>query len=217
LFKNFVSFEKKEMEFKAVIEKRTSVRSFLPDPVPLADIREMVRIAGLAPSVNNFQPWSFVYIANKALLADMARVVAEALRKFPLKPSKTTTNVMNQVEWYSTFFKDAPAVLALVLHPYESVWEKGVEIDHEEINRMRNYPDIQSAGACIENLLLAATDMGYGACWLSGPMVARLQLETMLGIAEPDKLLSFVSLGKPSKDFQPREKPNLAENLKMFL
>ncbi len=32
---------------------------------PLEDIREMVRLASLAPSVNNYQPWSFVLITNK--------------------------------------------------------------------------------------------------------------------------------------------------------
>jgi nitroreductase len=212
-----VTYPEKTMELKNAIEGRTSVRSFLPDPVPLSDIREMVRLAGLAPSVNNFQPWSFILITNRLKINEMASIVAGKLKEVPLKNSKLTGNIMNQVEWYSTFFKDAPAVLAVVLHPYESVWEKGVELSHEEINRMRNYPDIQSAGACIQTLLLAAVDLGYGACWLSGPMIARHELEELLEISAPQKLLSFVGIGKPSRDFMPKEKQNLAENLKMFL
>ncbi|MDZ7815660.1 MAG: nitroreductase family protein [Planctomycetota bacterium] len=42
---------------------------------------------------------------------------------------------------------------------------------------------MQAIGAAVENLLLAATDMGYGTCWLSGPMVARRELERILDVS----------------------------------
>lgn len=205
------------MELKTAIENRTSVRSFLADPVPLSDLREMVRLAGLAPSVNNYQPWSFILVSNRKMLNEMAALVSARIREAPAKSLRNAENIIHQVEWYSTFFKDAPAVFAVVLHPYESVWEKSSSFTHDEINQMRNHPDLQSAGACIQNLLLAATDMGYGACWLSGPMIAKKELEMILGIEEPLKLLSFVSVGKPSRDFRPKEKANLSESMKMFL
>jgi len=41
------------MELKAAIEARTSVRVFKDEKIRLSDIKEMVRLAGLAPSVNN--------------------------------------------------------------------------------------------------------------------------------------------------------------------
>ncbi len=66
--------------------------------------------------------------------------------------------------------------------PYETVLETAVELTHDEINTLRNYPDIQSAGASIQNILLTAVDMGYGACWLSGPMFARQEIEQMLNV-----------------------------------
>jgi nitroreductase len=204
------------MELKKVIEQRTSVRSFKDETIPLENIKEMVRLAGLAPSVNNFQPWHFILIQNKGKLKELAELVSEKYKAFPVKNSKISQNVKNQVEWYSTFFKDAPALLVLVVDEYESVWEKGVDLSHEEINKMRNHPDIQSSGACIQNLLLAAVDMGYGACWLSGPMVAKAEIELLLGIQKPESLLSFVALGKPTKDFKPKEKMNLAEKLEII-
>jgi nitroreductase len=204
------------MELKKAIEVRTSIRSFKEEAVPVEDIKEMVRLAGLAPSVNNFQPWRFILIQNKKKLEELAEIVSQKYKAFPAKNSKISQNIKNQVEWYSTFFKDAPALLALVVGEYESVWEKGVDLSHEEINNMRNHPDIQSSGACIQNLLLAAVDMGYGACWLSGPMLAKADIETLLGVQKPEFLLSFVALGKPSKDFKPKEKMNLAEKLEIL-
>ncbi|PKP35776.1 MAG: hypothetical protein CVT98_10030, partial [Bacteroidetes bacterium HGW-Bacteroidetes-15] len=89
---------------------------------------------------------------------------------------------------------------------YETVLEKGITLSHDEINVMRNSPDIQSTGACIQNFLLAAVDMGYGACWMSAPMVAREDIEKMLDIDDSTKLISFVAVGKPLKESKPREK-----------
>ena len=204
------------MEFKEVIEKRTSIRSFRSDPVPVEDIREIIRLAGLAPSVNNYQPWSFVVITSKKVMNTLADIISEKIQSYPVKNSQLSANVTNQVEWYSTFFREAPVLVVVVLDKYESVWEKGVELGHDEINRIRNYPDIQSAGACIENLLLAAVDMGYGGCWLSGPMVARDEIETVLEIMKPSMVLSFIALGKPSKDFKPKGKENLGESIRII-
>ncbi len=204
------------MEFKEVIEKRTSIRSFRPDPVPVEDIREIIRLAGLAPSVNNYQPWSFVVITSKKVMNTLADIISEKIQSYPVKNSQLSANVTNQVEWYSTFFREAPVLVVVVLEKYESVWEKGVVLGHDEINRIRNYPDIQSAGACIENLLLAAVDMGYGGCWLSGPMVARDEIETVLEIRKPSMVLSFIALGKPSKDFKPKGKENLGESIRII-
>jgi nitroreductase len=204
------------MELKKVIETRTSVRSFKSDQVPLEDIREMVRLAGLAPSANNFQPWSFILISNKQILQSMAETVSKRLEDFPGKNTKVAANIKAQVEWYSTFFKDAPAVLAVVINDYETVWEKGIDLNHKEINEMRNFPDIQSAGACVQNLLLAAVDMGYGCCWLSGPMVAKKELEQTLGIQKPSWLMSFVAIGIPTTSLNPKEKENLGKKLKVI-
>ncbi len=187
------------MELKQAIESRTSVRVFKNEQLPLEDLKEIVRLASLAPSVANFQPWRFVIVTNKQLLEDMARKVAMQLENIPANESKASQNVKSQVEWFATFFQDAPALIALAMDSYESVLEKGVVMGHDEINRMRNYPDIQSAGACIQNMLLAAVDMNYGACWLSAPMIAKNTLEKMLGLDENWNLIAFVAIGIPAK------------------
>jgi nitroreductase len=215
IFVNYAHIKAKLMELKNAIESRTSVRTFLNDDIPESDIRELVRLAGLAPSVNNFQPWSFILLKNKKTLNLISQMVSVKLSEMPSKGSKADANIRNQVEWYSTFFKDAPAVIAVILDKYESVLEKGVDISHDRVNEIRNFPDIQSAGACIQNLLLAAVDMGYGACWLSGPMVARKEIEHLIGVKAPSLLLSFVAIGKPSKEFKPKEKEDLGKKLRV--
>jgi len=204
------------MELKAAIEARTSVRVFRDEKINMNDIKEMVRLAGLAPSVNNFQPWRYIAILNKNLLSRLADIVTEKINNLPSSRSIAAKNIKNQVTWFSTFFKDAPVVLVLVTKPYETILESGVELSHDEINVIRNYPDIQSAGASIQNILLSAVDMGYGACWLSGAMFARAEIEKMLNIKAPEKVLAFVVIGKPSSENKPKEKPNLADSMEII-
>jgi len=204
------------MELKLAIEKRTSIRSFSDEKIPVEDLREMVRRAGLAPSVNNYQPWDFILIMNKKVLNSIATIISEKYKEFPFKKSDAVLNIKKQVEWYSTFFTGAPALIAIILKEYESVLERGANVSHEEINKMRNYPDIQSSGACIQNLLLTAVDLGYGACWLSGPMIAREEIEQMLDVKEPSRLLSFVAVGKPSRDFKPKQKEDLGMKMRII-
>ncbi len=204
------------MELKAAIEGRTSIRIFTDEKIRMDDIREMVRLSGLAPSVNNYQPWRYIAILNKPLLNRMADVVAKKIEELPSSKSIASKNVKSQVTWFSTFFKDAPVLLALVVKPYETVLETAVELTHDEINTMRNYPDIQSAGASIQNILLTAEDMGYGACWLSGPMFARKEIEEMLHVEAPEKLLAFVVIGHPRSEHKPKVKPNLADSMEVI-
>ena len=213
LFKSCI-FSQKNMELKEAIERRSSVRSFKNDPLPVEALQEMVRLAGLAPSVNNFQPWSFIGITTREKLNHIAEMVSVKMNSYKTKPSEPAQNVKSQVEYFSTFFRDAPAVIAVILEEYETVWEKSSELSHDEINKMRNFPDIQSTGACIQNILLAAVDMGYGACWLSGPMVARKEIEDYLEISQPSRLISFVAIGEPKHEAKPRNKENMAGKLR---
>ena len=195
------------MELKSAIERRTSVRSFTPEAVDVSDLKEMVRRAGLAPSINNSQPWKFIAITNRKLLNEMARNVSEALGELPSNdlndPNRT---ILTRVEWFSTFFENAPALLVMVMKSYESVIEKGTSISHDEINRLRNYPDAQSAGAAIQNILLTAVELNYGACWMSAPLIARERLEKILNIKNPWYLMTFVAVGRPFNFPTPKNK-----------
>lgn len=199
------------MEFRTVVEKRSSVRSFRDEPVSSGDLREMIRIAAMAPSVNNFQPWKFMVITSKDLLRKMAHIVSEKIQALPANESLAAGNIKSQVEFFATFFREAPALIALLMEEYETVLEKGVKMTHEEINRERNFPDFQSAGACVENLLLAAVDMGYGACWLSAPLMAKDELSRLLGVEKPYSIISFVAVGKPLHNPLPKSRKEIDE------
>ncbi len=202
------------MELKTAIETRASVRHYTDDPVPEADLREMVRLAGLAPSANNSQPWHFIAITNRALLASMAESVHQKVQTILPETDEPSRQVKAQVDWFSTFFGGAPAVVAVAIGPYEAIVDRalaGTGLTHDEMNAMRGYPDVQSLGAGIQNLVLAAVDLGYGACWLSGPLIARDELEAFIQIDRPWKLAAMVAIGKPASEVNPRAKKPVEE------
>ena len=203
------------MEFSKAAEQRTSVRSFTSEPVPEDKLREMVRIAGMAPCIGGKEVWNFVAITNKELIEKMAHAVkAKYDEILPKNDERITDSVRSSVEMFSSIFTKAPAVIAVLAEPYTAIIDKVLSQtshSHSDINKLRNYPDIQTMGAAIENLLLAATDLGYGACWQTGAMVAKEELSKLIGIKEPFSLIAFVAVGKPDIEVMPRVKKPVEE------
>jgi nitroreductase len=209
------------MEFRDLVESRVSVRQFAADPIPASDVREMVRLAGLAPSPNNSQPWQFVAVSRPSLLKEMAAAVRAKLgAMLPAAVTETARHARQRVEWFSTFFGDAPLVVAVVLLPYRSVVEDALEASRltgAQVNAMRGQPDVQSLGAAVEHLLLAAADLGYGGCWMSGPLVAREALERLLAVRAPGRLAALVAIGRPAAAApSPRERKAVDDVLRVI-
>lgn len=58
----------------------------------------------------------------------------------------------------------------------------------------------EDGSAAIENMLLAATALGYGSCWVGGAIMPYLEdVEKLLNIPANIKLFSMIVLGKPEK------------------
>ena len=203
-----------KMDLLTAIEKRASVRKFTKDPVSQDDLKEMIRRAGLAPSINNSQPWIFYSITNQNILQAMAREVKLKIDELFPESEGTDAQAKATVNFFSTIFVNAPALVAVAVKPYEAISDKLLthsELTHDDMNALRNYPDVQSIGACVQNLLLSAVDMGYGACWLSGMLVAREELQNILKIESPYRLVTFVAVGHTEGETKPKPKKSVDE------
>jgi nitroreductase len=69
--------------------------------------------------------------------------------------------------------------------------------------------DLMSAGAAIQNILLAAHDMGLGACWLGEILARRPDVESLLETPEDLEFVSLIALGRPA----PRERAGVRRAL----
>lgn len=195
------------MEIFEAINTRKSVREYTEESVPLGDIRKIIDAAHKAPSATNSQMWEFVVSSNTKIKDEMNRVIAEKYDDM-LTWDEVQDNLgkIKRYKHYSTFFTKAPVVIGVVQKPRASFVEdllrrKGMS--EEELKKCRPDGAMLSIGAAIENLSLAAHSLGYGTCWLVAPLYACKELEQILKIQAPDKLVSLLCLGVPRNENQP--------------
>ena len=181
-----------------LIKGRRSVRSYTSEPVSRDDIEHMVTAASWAPSGSNSQNWRFIAVTSPEIIRSMAQSVHETVEGLKGKiPSPRAVKEFTAYSSYYAFFGKAPLVFAIVGKPYESLAGR----IFERYDLMKNYSsgaELQGPSAAIQNLLLMAHALGYGSCWMTGPMVARDPLEKILDIQLPDRLVALVPVGRPA-------------------
>jgi nitroreductase len=202
------------------IAGRTSIRRFKDRPVPDGDIRKIIDAGRLAPSANNTQPWSFLVIKDKALLAAMARAVREQVdRMVPYAEDDRQAQRLTAYKGtYYTFFEKAPVVIAVFMEGYDAGTDKllaRMGYSADDIRRLRPLPGLQSVAAAIEHMLLACHALGYGSCWMTGPLVAQEAFEKLLGYGKEKFIAALLPVGVPDEDPQARPRKGLDEIMRI--
>ncbi|MBI5789769.1 MAG: nitroreductase family protein [Candidatus Schekmanbacteria bacterium] len=215
------------------IHERRSVRKFSAEPIPKEDWEIILDAARVAPSGNNLQPWFFLVVSNKELLDRMAKAVMDKVDLICSKIEEGSARKFKKYSTYYTFFNQAPAVI-VVLRTKNNYDLSKLGISEEVMHELgfsgdergrEGYPDIQSVAASIQNILLAAASLGYGTCWMTGPLLARKELAEMLDLegirkeeqakqAAPETLdmpweiMALVPVGRPKAAANPESKPS---------
>ena len=92
----------------------------------------------------------------------------------------------------ATWMRDAGAVIAVVIDPSTSFW-------------------LQDSSAAVTSMLIAATALGYGSCWLEGNTQRHeAAFKAQLNVPEDKRLTTLVTLGVPT-DWPTRDKRSLAD------
>jgi nitroreductase len=73
--------------------------------------------------------------------------------------------------------------------------------------------DVQSSGACIQNILLAAEALDLGAVWLGQILKNKLEVNKILGLADSFDLMAVVALGYPAHRNQKSRRKEVSELL----
>lgn len=181
------------------IQKRRSIRKYKPYIVKKEDIEEIIKAGILAPSAKNRQPWKYIVYTEAAkdnLLKEMEKGLVrerdgeKTLPKFQhgLPDAFNTLRIM----------REAP-VLIIILN--ENGKSPFCAIDSDE--RVTEICDSLSIGASIQNMLLAATEMGYGTLWIANTCFAYRELVKSIGT--DSQLVGGIALGYP--DEQPKARP----------
>jgi len=173
------------------IAERRSIRKFKEQPVPDDVLRQVLHAATLAPSGKNRQPWRFHVVQGEAR-AEMVRVMREGMARFAERGEGT-----GSAEWTVQVMEQAP-VTVFVYNPFVEYKRPLKNVG----DIMLNIVDVQSVGAAIQNMLLAALDLSLGSLWICDVFYAYDELCEWLG--ETHQMIAAVSLGYADESPDPR-------------
>lgn len=181
-----------------LMRSRRSVRSFLPVPLDPLVLDKLVEAARWAPTAGNRQAFRLLAIESREALSRMGEAVAAAVER--LRGSVRADLRAAAGRYLDNFlhFTHAPLVLAPIWRPGASLL--GAALQSPPATEPADEEGLASVSAAIENLLLAAHALGLGACWMTGPLVAREELQRILGVPEGWRLAALVPVGRPAAE-----------------
>ncbi len=175
------------------IESRRSRRRYTPEEIPNDMIRELIRLAGLAPSPNNLQPWRIIAVKN----SEMKRRLMEAANNQPQVGGSAVTFVLY------TDMNDVLDRVEETVHPgmkdrlaeqSKSIRETFARFDDME----RQWWGRGHAYTFMGFLMLAAESMGYATSGMLG--FDRDKVKALFGIPEHAQIAALVAMGRPDDD-----------------
>lgn len=173
----------KNKPFIELAKYRTSCRAYEDRPVPKEHLELMLEAARVAPSACNKQPWRFAVVQDAAV---KARLVKESLR-FGI-----------EMKWAG----NAGAIFAIGVRSKGLVHKVGTKISGVEYPQM----DLGIAG---EHLVLQATELGLGTCWIG--WIKQKPVGKIVGWGRDITPMGLITVGWPAEDRKTRPRYSMDE------
>ncbi|EXG84563.1 nitroreductase [Clostridium sp. ASBs410] len=192
------------MEFFDLVKNRRSIRRYKAQPVNRGDILKILDAANWAPSAMNWQPWEFVVLSGKWLkqMGDSYKSVVRNLSRSLYE--KDDSNIISSDEFvrFAAAYGNAPVLIVMLTK---------INDDPDE-----SKANLESACAAMQNLILAATDLGLGTCWMTSPLSNESNLRHILDIPGDREIVAVTPLGYPDAAPKPllRIDPELRNKVK---
>jgi coenzyme F420-0:L-glutamate ligase/coenzyme F420-1:gamma-L-glutamate ligase len=174
------------------IRERRSVRKYLPRKVPREVVEEVLVAAGWAPSAHNAQPWRFIILADASVKRKLAEAMADAWAADLTRDGITVE--ADKRKAHVERFATAPVLIVACL-----TMEDMRRFSDEKRQKSERDLAMQSLGAAIQNLLLAAYAKGLGACWFSAPSFCKETVRKVLEIPVEVEPQALVAMGYPAE------------------
>ena len=185
------------------IAERRSIRKFKPDPLPEETLRTIINAGIQAPSGKNRQPWRFV-IVKEDQRPEMVRILREGIAKV-----KAEGDDPGSSEYTASIMERAPLTV-FVFNP-DGIFPWLAHSIDQNINEL---VDTQSIGAAIQNMLLAAEELGVGSLWICDVFYAYEALCTWLG--EKGQMIAAITFGYPSESPAARSRKSYNELVRVL-
>ena len=175
-----------------LLRRRSVSANSLGEPGPSEpEIAQMLTAAARVPDHKKLVPWRFILFQGDARRA-FGKVLAGICESEEKDVSKF------RLETEAARFLRAPLVIAAISRPVKNPgapeWEQ-----------------ILSAGAACQNLLLAASALGYGAQWITEWYGYSDGVRNALKLADNERVAGFIYIGTPKETPDERERPALSD------
>ncbi len=130
-----------------VIKSRRSIRKYLDKPISKEIIDKLIEAAKWAPSGMNEQPWGFIVVQDTAIIKELSeRAIPYINRLIEGDPKLIRYKKRMAVKDFNIFYY-APCVVMV-------------------IGRTDAFSYQNDCAMAAQNLMLAASSMGIGSCWV---------------------------------------------------
>ncbi len=180
------------------LDTRRSIRRYLDRPVPPDQIDLLLDRATRAPSAHNSQPWRFVVITTSNVKVQLADRMGERLRADRLRAADRVAEIDRDVARSRERITSAPVVI-IACAAFSSD------------DRYERLMAIQSVAASLQNLLLAAHEVGLGACWMAAPLYCPDVIRDVLHLPNDWEAQALITLGYPADEGKPRGRVDFRE------
>lgn len=173
-------------------EARRSIRAFEPGPMPEADLFEMLRVAGLAPSAFNVQPWRWVVVREPDLKARLAEA-AYGQKQVSGAPAvlvlySDMADVLEHAE--ETVHPGMAPRRDAAVASLRASWSGKADAERESWGAGQSY-------IALGFLLLAAQSMGYATSPMLGFDAAKVK--ALLDIPAHAQIPALVAVGRAAE------------------
>lgn len=196
------SLEERPHNLRDVIISRRSIRRYRPEPVPHQIIEDLIQAAIWSPSAHNRQPWRFAVVESQTQKEQLAQAMGTRLR-YDLTADGVPTEVIEADAGRSySRITNSPVLIVLCL----SMVDMDVYAD-ERRNDQEYIMAVQSVAMAGQNILLAAHDVGLGACWMCAPLFCPDVVKDELKLPDDWQPQALLTVGYPAETREKTRKP----------
>jgi coenzyme F420-0:L-glutamate ligase / coenzyme F420-1:gamma-L-glutamate ligase len=181
-----------------VLAARRTVREFTAEPVSEAAVRRAIAAALTAPAPHHSEPWRFAVVvspqARTALLDDMLAAWTADLTSDGFTPEQVARRVRRGEPLRRAPLVIVPCLVTDAAHDYPDQRRSAAE----------RAMFLVSAGAAVQNLLVALAVEGLGSCWVSSTLFCQEAAARSLRLPGGWQPMGAVGVGHPARPAPPR-------------
>ncbi len=197
------------MDLEEAIKSRRTIRKFQDREVPTELILKAISLACWAPNPGNAQSWKFFVVKDSQALrrmADALQAKADLLASWP-EAREFGDSVVGYQRSAASLLRSAPMAVAATFGGYASLADKILVKRGQSdpaaaemiSSRQKSDTRVETISGAVSHLLLALHSLGLGGCWMGGAMLAKPEMERILGVPDGFDLFALVPVGYPAE------------------